>query len=39
MTYKGEHVTGNVPLGEACTSVCEEIVPLALERVVISSVP
>lgn len=32
-------MTGDVPLGKACTGVCEKVVPLAFERVVISSIP
>jgi len=32
-------MAGNVPLGETGTGVRKEVVPLALERVVVSAVP
>jgi hypothetical protein len=39
LTNKCEHVAGDVTLSKACTGIREEIVPLAFERVVVSSVP
>lgn len=39
LTNEREHVAGDIALGEASSGVCEEIVPFAFERVIISSVP